>query len=251
MTRKAAVAQVTLLGVAAGLFAVLCSLGVWQLGRATEKEAQFATASTRSGQPALDATTLLNAQSAAADLRFHRVVLRGHYDAEHQFLLDNRTRNGVAGYEVYTPLLVSAAPRPAVVLVNRGWLPTGPQRTRLPEVAVAAGPRRVEGVVELPRTRTFLLGEAGYEQRTWPRVVQRVEPDAVAAALGVNVADVAVRLDPAADDGFMRDWPPYTGIGPERHRAYAFQWFALATTLLVIVVILLRRRHRDHGTEDT
>ncbi len=38
----------------------------------------------------------------------------------HQFLLDNMTHAGRAGYEVLTPLLLDDG---RVLLVNRGWLP--------------------------------------------------------------------------------------------------------------------------------
>ena len=38
-----------------------------------------------------------------------------------------------------------------------------------------------------------------------------------------------------------------TGTGPERHLAYALQWFAFAATLAAIwVVMFFRRRRQNH-----
>ena len=47
----------------------------------------------------------------------------------------------------------------------------------------------------------------------------------------------------ALSHGFERVWRPVRGIGPQRHRGYAFQWFSLALALLVIYVVVNTRRH--------
>ena len=246
MRPGAATTRVLLVVLAVALTAGLGSLGLWQLDRARQKEAAIAQRDRHLAAPPLDEAALLPATAAdAAALRFRRALLAGRYDAAHQFLLDNRTHDGVAGYEVYTPLRSTADA--TVVLVNRGWVAAGPRRDRLPDIGVMPDRREVGGTLELPRAHTFLLGEAGYEGDAWPRVVQRIEPARIAALLDAPVAAVALRLDPAAPDGFLREWTPHLGISPERHRAYAFQWFALATTLAIIVVVLLRRTRRNKG----
>ena len=62
-------------------------------------------------------------------------------------------------------------------------------------------------------------------------------------ALGVDLLPFVVELDRSESHGFAREWRPHRGIGPERHRGYAFQWFALAATLLAIYTFVnLRRR---------
>lgn len=63
-----------------------------------------------------------------------------------------------------------------------------------------------------------------------------------------------VRLDPQAGFGYHRDWQPTASqqIGPERHRAYAFQWLALAVTWCLCWWRLHRRsqdgRQRQKGS---
>ena len=57
----------------------------------------------------------------AEDLRFHRVVARGYYDARNQVLIGNRVHEGRVGYHVITPLRIEGGE--VRVLVNRGWVP--------------------------------------------------------------------------------------------------------------------------------
>ena len=45
-------------------------------------------------------------------------------------------------------------------------------------------------------------------------------------------------MDAAAPDGFVREWSPYLGIGPDRHRGYALQWFSLAAAVAVVWIVL-------------
>ncbi|MEZ5459042.1 MAG: SURF1 family cytochrome oxidase biogenesis protein [Steroidobacteraceae bacterium] len=51
----------------------------------------------------------LDARSLSDLSRFARVSVQGRWDGQRQFLLDNRTRDGRAGYEVLTPLRAGRA----------------------------------------------------------------------------------------------------------------------------------------------
>ena len=65
-----------------------------------------------------------------------------------------------------------------------------------------------------------------------------------AEALGRALPVTVLLLEPGAEDGFIRFWQP-TGTSPERHVAYALQWFAFAATLATIwLVMFLKRRRR-------
>ncbi len=223
------------------LFVLSIGLGLWQLGRAESKlaqQAQFDTSTRASVIPLAD---------AVADLPAHwyrQVQLRGSFDAEHQLLLDNRTHQGVAGYHVLTPLRLSHQRFGA--LVNRGWVPVGQRRELLPDVSLSTGAVDIQGLLT-PAPRVFLLGESGYEQAGWPRVVQSIDFGELEALLGYRLVPAVVQLAPGEADGFVRTWSPYVGIGPERHRAYAVQWFSLAFALLAFYVIVNTRRIPTEG----
>ena len=218
---------------AAVVFGLLCGLGFWQLERAAGKEER---------QAAFEAGRALVIDEAALDgeiREFARVDLEGRYDPSHQFLQDNRTHEGRPGYYVFTPLRIASR---GAVLVNRGWVPAGPDRSVLPEIPAPAGALRLQGTVRYPREDLFVLGDTGYAAPGWPRVVQRVEIEAMRRSLGYPLAAWLVALDRDAPHGYVREWKAAPGLSPDRHRGYAFQWFALATALLVIWVAVNLKR---------
>jgi surfeit locus 1 family protein len=212
---------------AALLFA---ALGNWQLGRAAEKRALAADFA----RPGL--TLELGAPTAGMP-RYQRVMARGRYDAAHQFLLDNMSDAGRPGVQVLTPLLLGNG---SAVLVNRGWRPFGATRQSLPDVAVPDGPRAVTGRLdELPRPPIDL---ASPPAAGWPRLVQYPDIEELSSALGRELHPRVILLDPAEPDGYARDWA-VPGTAPERHLAYAVQWFAFAALAIAIWLATgLRRR---------
>ena len=65
----------------------------------------------------------------------------------------------------------------------------------------------------------------------------------LAAILGYPLRPSLILLEPEAPGGYRRDWQPrFGGFGPERHRGYAVQWFALAATLVILYLAAHARR---------
>jgi surfeit locus 1 family protein len=217
----------TVLTVAA--VAAFVALGNWQLGRAHEKRALAADFA--AGGPAIEWRRL-----PADAPRYQRVFLRGRYDAEHQFLLDNRSHESVAGVEVLTPLVLDDG---SAVLVNRGWLPWGPTRRDLPAISVGGEKRDIVGRIdELPRPGIWLEPPPA---AGWPRLVQYPSMEELSAALGRELAPRQVLLDPGVPDGYVRDWA-VPGTTPDRHLGYALQWFAFAALAATIWLVLSFRK---------
>ena len=219
-------------------------LGLWQLDRAGEKERRRGTFAVRTGDVPISLSHRLSVMPTELDpewWRYRRVEVSGEAFGERQYLLDNRTRNAVAGYHVYLPVQVTGLDR--VVLVNRGWVETGPSRERRPAVSLDPAALVVSGIVEYPR-HPPLLGDDGYADPTWPKVVQRIDLDKAARDLGHPVLPFVVLMDDALPHGFVREWSPYLGIGPERHRGYALQWFSLAAAVAVVWIVVRVRGAR-------
>lgn len=218
--------------------AAFASLGCWQLRRADEKAAWLADWAERAHRPAVDLAAL---DAAAATSRYRRVVLRGEYRPQHEFLLLNRIHDGRPGVEVYTPF--APAGGGDWLLVNRGWYEATPGHVPAP-LPPPAGLVAIDGLLAQPANPGLRLGSiepAG----PWPQPVVWLDAPAAARALGRGVLGAVLLLDPALPGGFVRDWHPDPGMfGPERHRGYAVQWFALAVTVLVTFVALDRRRRR-------
>ncbi|MFO1429597.1 MAG: SURF1 family protein [Candidatus Competibacteraceae bacterium] len=219
------------------LLPILLSLGFWQLRRAHEKEAlQMAF------QAAVNAsyTPIADLDPTAPETRYRGVIAPGRYDADHQILLDNQIQDGQPGYQVFTPL--RPAGQTAAILVARGWVPLGPSRRQLPDLQVTTTPVTVRGRLSQPPSPGLRLAEpVGAD--SWPHVVQYIDYERLAQALGYPLLPVVLLLDPAAENGYRRDWRPQLGeFGPERHVGYAVQWFALAATLIVIYFVVNIKR---------
>lgn len=206
--------------------ALFVSLGRWQLHRAEEKRALFA------GFAAGSAAAVMLPENFRPIERYRRVTASGRYDSSRQFLLDNMTRDGVPGFHVLTPLLRYDS---RVVLVDRGFVPLTGSRSDLPDLRVGEGERTVTGRADhLPQAAVTL---AAAPATGWPRLVSFPRMPEVAEALSAQVYPQVVLLDADQPDGYLRDWRP-PGMAPDRHVAYAVQWFGLAATVLVTWVVL-------------
>ena len=221
-------------------------LGLWQLDRAGEKEHRRAMFDVRTNDVSILLNQRLSTMPGEIDIdwwRHRHVEVAGDLFSERQYLLDNRTRNGVAGYHVYLPMLVTGLDH--VVLVNRGWVRTGPRREHRPDVSIDDAAWVVSGIVDRAR-RPILLGDDGYAASSWPKLVQRIDLDKTARDLKRPVLPFVVLMDAHKPHGFVREWRPHLGIGPERHRGYAFQWFSLAIAVAVVWIVIRVRRTARH-----
>jgi cytochrome oxidase assembly protein ShyY1 len=92
-----------------------------------------------------------------------------------------------------------------------------------------------------------MLGASGYDDEGWPRVVQHVDLARIQEQLGVPLLPFVLRLSPASDHGYERDWPVRAGLTLERHVGYAVQWFALAAALVGLCVwVAVKRAPQEH-----
>lgn len=213
------------------LLPFLSGLGLWQLERADWKQTLVDTHAARTREPAAALSSLLPVTAAS---EFRNVTVKGYYDLEHQLLLDNRLHQGHAGYQVLTPLRLNDVS--TTVLVNRGWVPTGASRAVLPELDGPAGTIRLSALIKLPPEEIFRLGADEERHAGWPQVIQAIDIAALEDRLGYALLPLVLLLDPDDAHGFVRDWQPVYGVTPDKHRAYALQWFTLAAVLLLIYI---------------
>jgi surfeit locus 1 family protein len=187
-------------------------------------------------------THVVSLTSANADAlgRYQRVGVSGSYDSARQILLDNMpSSRGQPGYRVLTPLLLS---NQSLVLVDRGWLPVGNDRSQRPLIDVATQSRSISGMLdELPRPGVR-AGNAGIQPNVWPQVLNYPTLQELRQLYGSALQARIILLDAGADDGFERLWQVDVGFSPERHIGYAVQWFGMALTVLIIFVVVNLRR---------
>jgi len=213
------------------LLPILIGLGKWQLDRAEWKQRLIDTHEESIHLRPVDLEWLLDSPKIPA---YRPVSARGQYDLQHQLLLDNRTYQGQAGYHVLTPLQLPG--RDEKVLVNRGWIPAGLDRTALPDLPGPEGRIVLAAITSLPPEKMFRLGDAEENHQGWPKVVQQLDMAQLEQLLGSRLSPVILLLDKTDEHGFVRNWRPVYGVTPDKHRAYAMQWFTLAVVLLLIYI---------------
>ncbi|MDD4914078.1 MAG: SURF1 family protein [Methylococcales bacterium] len=230
------------------LMVLLCSLGFWQVKRAEQK-----TLFLQQQQLAIDAPLLnLNLQpildGANLDaVRYQKVVVAGRYDEAHQFLIDNQIMDGKPGYFVLTPFLIDQEKR--AILVNRGWVPLGRDRNSLPNVALKTTVLQVNGRINFFPSVGIKLKDAEIPSDGWPSVVQVVNHDVLASRLGYDLYSFQIELDPKASEGYRRNWQVSPILSPEKHLAYAVQWFGLALTLTALFFWINNRKQSEDSEE--
>lgn len=225
-----------LLLAAAGV-ALFVSLGRWQWHRADEKreiQQAFAVALTHR-QP-------LGSKASSALPRYSQVEVLGHYDGAHQFLLDNMIHDGQAGYEVLTPFQLTDG---RWLLVNRGWVPlVDRQRAQLPDVALAdGGERTLHGLLDELPVPGVAAGRAAPTGDSWPRLTSFPLAADLGAALERSIEPRQLLLLAREADGYARNWQPASAsFPPERHLAYAVQWWSLAGLAAGLFIVLNLKR---------
>lgn len=209
--------------------ALFVNLGQWQQGKAERKQAAQALLQTQlqHGPISLPNTLITDAET----LRYAPVIVRGEFETAHQFLVDNRIYNDVAGYHVVTPLRISGSD--IRVLVNRGWIPAPADHSDVPRFDTPSGTVELTGTAVIPGNRFLVLSNAAPATQAWVQVVQNLDLPAFLAKAPWPTQPLVIELDANAPAGFVRDWPRPDERW-EKHMSYALQWYGFAATAVAI-----------------
>lgn len=224
--------KLTLLGLL--VVCLLASLGFWQLSRSQEKSKLLRSFKSRSAESPVSSHELRNPN----DWRFYRATLTGTFDNQHTLLLDNKIYKGTVGYEVYTPFHADGLSDS--ILIDRGFTPMNPDRELLPTIKPITGKVTVQGMLNLPPRYVAYGGMTEGDKVTWPLRVEFIQLPAIGKIINFPLFPYLLTLEPKSPytlSASAIEWNIFS-VSPERHMAYAFQWFALAVTLLVICTVL-------------
>ncbi|HEX5332696.1 MAG TPA: SURF1 family protein [Cellulomonas sp.] len=241
---------VSLLLLALALGVTCTFLGRWQWNRHVARDAQIRLIEDNySAQPVPLSTLVATPDEALpADAEWRQVTVTGRYETDATVLLRNRPIGGMAGYHVLVPLVVAdGGEAGAVLVVDRGWVPTGENGTE-----VAGVPAPPAGTVTV--TVRLRRDEAASPRSAPPRQVQAISVDQVLAAgdaiptttgshSAYRVYGEMAAEDPAPDHALGALPSPSTD--PGSHLSYAFQWWTFAVGSLVGFTAMARRELQD------
>lgn len=217
------------------VFGGLIKLGVWQLNRADEKIQRLAHIEQLKKHDALSIQQIIdisqqNTKNQAESINDLPVEITASFDSEHVFLLDNQANKNALGYRVFQ---IAKTPQHNF-LVNLGWIAGSVNRQILPLFKAVSGMHTFKGNIR-KMERGVVLQEQTFEQITWPLRVQQIETEKLSPLIGEKLLPFVVYLDKKEQLGFAKNWHPVV-MPPEKHQAYAFQWFSLAIAWLLLMI---------------
>lgn len=223
------------------LICILVGLGFWQLQRADEKQLFL---DQQADQLSRAPIQLQLKSDHFERMRFQPVYLHGKFDCDHQILLDNKTLNGKPGFHVITAFRPSTATQS--ILVNRGWVAMNSNRQ--PDQQYQDCPSQafqLQGIInDFPGLGYHFSGSTESVSNDWPLILLELDAKKLSIALNYPIVDFLLLMDKKLETGFVRDWSFAPNILPEKHIAYAVQWFGLAITLLCMSLWRLWRNKK-------
>ena len=207
--------------------AICLKLGFWQLARAEQKRQLLNTPQ-----------TIITTLEGITPTNVHQPIkLTGTFDNQHPILLDNQVQNKQAGYHFYLPFISQNN----TILVNLGWIPSPAQRSQLPELIHFTEQYAISGTLSFAQGSPLLLGDNAVMTEQGILRVQKTVISDIQTHLPYPIAPLLLQLDSDNKIGFNNNWT-IAVMPPEKHLAYAAQWFALAAAIFVISLFWLRAK---------
>lgn len=215
---------------------MLC-LGTWQVDRLGWKEDLLAKIAERSSGQAVPLPERIDNPEL---FDFQRVSVSGIFFHEMAVHVGPRTLDGKAGIHVITPLQM---PSGAVVLVNRGYAPTGWTPNELDN---PVGLTTFSGIARVPEEKSVFTPDNVPEDDQW----YWIDTAAMAEHMGLNsTLPVIVYASELANPGAY----PVGGQAridiPNDHLQYAIFWYGMA--LVMGFVFILYHYRRDENVPQT
>lgn len=216
-------------------FTLLCKLGFWQLQRAEEKQlwlTQFNTLSAVS----VEQLQTHNRDNSLGLLNGQTVELSGKVLADYMMFLDNRVYQGQTGYKVLAPVQLDGFEQ--LLLVDFGWLAGPRSREQLPNYEL---PQDVKLMATIKSTEldSFML-ESQPLTSVWPQRVQAVS-EVLTHPWQPAIMPMIIFAESGQLPGLIQTYKPVVML-PEKHRAYAVQWFLLAMASVIIFLFASRSK---------
>lgn len=210
-------------------------LGFWQLQRADQKQQMVVTQAALAKQEPIEWHS-----QKKFPLQYQRINLEGHYLTD-LFLLDNQHQQHQFGYDVLSPLVLANG---GIVLIDRGWVAGDISRQIVPQIVTPPNLLRVHGKAYFPSPNQWILGPNIEKKGVKLTIIENLDTKTVGQILQKKVYPFIIRLDKEDEHGFVRQWA-VVSMPPQRHVAYAWQWFAMAFVVFIIFIALNLKKNEN------
>nr|WP_210289853.1 SURF1 family protein [Rhizobium sp. BK196] len=215
-------------------FAILISLGTWQVERLHWKEGLLADIAERRASAPVPLADIETMAAQGGDIEYRAVTATGRYinNKERHFFA---TWHGQTGYYIYTPLQLANG---RYLFVNRGFVPYENKEPEMRMQGQLTGQQTVTGLAraKLPGKPSSLVPDNDVAKN----IFYWKDLDVMASSVDLNKADV-VPFFVDADSTPNPAGFPIGGVTqvdlPNDHLQYAFTWYGLAAVLVVVVAI--------------
>jgi surfeit locus 1 family protein len=230
--------------------AILLGLGTWQLQRRTWKEGLIAQIQARAyGEPGAIVPEAEWSSWRAEQDEFRKVRATGTFlhplEVAVYGLAPGEQRGApVQGYYLITPLRL---PSGAVVMVNRGFVPTELKNPAARPGSQPAGEVVVTGLVRAPEARNAFTPADDPARNLW----FARDPQAIARLHRLErVAPFLIDADASPlPGGWPRGGQTLLNL-PNNHLQYAVTWFGIALTLIGVFAAFAWRRVKEPASAE-
>ncbi|WEX78255.1 SURF1 family protein [Sinorhizobium numidicum] len=220
-------------------FAILVSLGTWQMQRLHWKEALITAIAERRSAPPVSLQQIEAMAAAGDDIDYRTVSVSGTFEhgRERHFFA---TYEGRTGYYVFTPLMLADG---RALFVNRGFVPFEKKEASTRPDGHVTGSMTINGLARprLTEKPSSLVPDNDIAKN----IFYWKDLDAMATAADIP----ADRVVPFFVDADASENPGGLPIGsvtqfdlPNNHLQYALTWYGLAAALVVVTGTYLYRR---------
>jgi surfeit locus 1 family protein len=235
-------------------FVILCKLGFWQLDRAEQKRQELKTFSDNALISSTQLTNQIN-NNQLAELNGKSIAFTAKLSPQY-WLVDNKVHQGRVGYAVVATAFIQylgdqdSVDQDSVdqdkqqqVLVDLGWWPAPRSRDELPNIKLPAT-ITTTAVIKSQDLKQFTLQS---EQQVGATRIQ-AHTEALAANESLPAMVLYAQSDTIA--GHPQIYKPVV-MPPEKHTAYAVQWFLLALASLIVYGFASYRRKPVSSTSQS
>ena len=215
-------------------------LGFWQLDRKNEKITLISKKAELNESLRIPLSNITRASESGTP-----VVLKGTFDKKVILLLDNKILDSVVGFEV---LQLFRDQSGLNFIVNRGFVPAPRTRSEKPEIPEFDGFVGVlKGYVYQQPKNPYSLESEKVDYK-FPQIVQAPNVLELSRELDTEISPVIIRMQNNQIGALPRSWQ-VSNIKPEKHQAYAVQWFLMSIAILIAwlsFTIRLNKNERDN-----